>query len=42
MHDKKREVDSEMPPEGCQHYADFSEIPWDIQKFVSKPFVQQH
>lgn len=20
------------PPEGCQHYADLSEMPWDIQK----------
>ena len=24
-----------MPPKGCQHYADLSEMPWDIQKSVS-------
>lgn len=39
IHDENRGVDSEMPPEGCQHYADFCEMPWDIQKFVSIPFV---
>lgn len=30
------EIDSEAmaPPKGYQHYADLSEMPWDIQKSV--------
>ena len=26
---------SNTPPEGCQHYAELSDVPWDIQKYVS-------
>ena len=33
-HDENWGLDSEMPPEGCQHYADFHEMPWDIRKCV--------
>lgn len=26
------------PPTGCQHYADLSEMPWDIQKYYHQRF----
>ena len=39
IHDENRGLESEMPPEGCQHYADFCEMPWDIQKCVFIPFL---
>lgn len=39
IHDECGEIDPEMPPEGCQHYADYCEMPWDIQKYVSMLFV---
>ena len=39
IYDECGEIDSEMPPEGCQHYADSYEMPWDIHKSVSSLFV---
>ena len=39
IHDDYGKLDSEMPPEGCQHYTDSCEMPWDIEKSVSMPFV---
>lgn len=24
-----------VPPEGCQHYTDLKDVPWDIQKLES-------
>ncbi|KAK0515040.1 hypothetical protein JMJ35_002419 [Cladonia borealis] len=37
-HDENRGLDSEMPPERCQHYADFHEMPWDIQKYYHQRY----
>lgn len=28
-------------PEGCQHYVDLAEIPWDVQKSVSKDWIAE-
>ena len=31
-----RESDtSEKAPEGCYHYDDLAEVPWDIQRYVA-------
>lgn len=30
----KDDSEAMAPPRGCQHYADLTEMPWDIQKFV--------
>lgn len=27
------DLQHEIPPEGCQHYADLGSVPWDIQRF---------
>lgn len=36
---KKRKTQStEGPPLGCQHYTDLSEVPWDLQKCVSRKY----
>jgi len=32
----------EVPPEGCQHYADSSDMPWDIQKSVATALAYDH
>ena len=42
--DSDKEFESNTPPEGCQHYVDLSDVPWDIQKYVpsasySKPLL---
>ena len=39
VHDEYGELDPEMPPEGCQHYAGSCQMPWDIEKSVSTLFV---
>lgn len=39
MDDDYGELDPEMPPEGCQHYTDSCEMPWDIEKSISMRFV---
>ena len=39
IHDDSGELNSEIPPEGCQHYTDSCEMPWDIEKSVSMLFV---
>ncbi|KAL2055798.1 hypothetical protein ABVK25_004042 [Lepraria finkii] len=31
--DSDKEFESNTPPEGCQHYVDLSDVPWDIQKY---------
>jgi len=28
-------------PEGCQHYVDLAEIPWDVQKSVSQDRIAE-
>lgn len=30
---RKRSEEQEELPEGCNHYQDISEVPWDIQKY---------
>lgn len=27
-------LQTSVPPEGCQHYACLSDVPWDIQKLA--------
>lgn len=41
MMDLETEVDNQAmaPPKGCQHYADLSEMSWDIQKSVLRNFA---
>ena len=42
--DGDNEFESNTPPKGCQHYANLSDMPWDIQKSMpsasySKPLL---
>ena len=31
---------SVVPPKGCQHYANLSEVPWDIHKYEGSIILQ--
>jgi len=31
------EMADDLPPDGCHHYTDLGEVPWDIQK--SEPLL---
>jgi hypothetical protein len=32
----------ELLPDGCHHYTDLAEVPWDIQKSKSLPIFMYH
>ena len=38
--DIKMDNEVGVPPEGCQHYANLSEVPWDIHKYVVSIILQ--